>query len=219
MMTFDCKYNQVKVFADELELSAENQIRAMCEQPFMEGSKIRIMPDVHAGKGCTIGTTMTIGDYVVPSMVGVEIGCGMLTAKLEEKRLNLPALDSFIRQNIPHGRDVRERAHRSHGRIQFDELKCYKKIDTRRGKESLGTLGGGNHFIEVDRGEDGDLYLVIHTGSRNMGLRVAELYQKKAYNAVGGESSLRSLISLLHLLGRTWRTIWLIWSLCRGLPN
>ena len=116
MITLDCKYNQIKVFTDELELSAENQLRAMCEQPFMTDSKIRVMPDVHAGKGCTIGTTMTIGDYVVPSMVGVDIGCGMLTIKLEEKRLNLPALDSFIRQNIPHGRDVRERAHRSHGR-------------------------------------------------------------------------------------------------------
>ena len=127
MITLDCKYNQIKVFADVLEASAESQLRAMCEQPFMAGSKIRIMPDVHMGKGCTIGTTMTIGEYVVPSMVGVDIGCGMLTVKLEEKRLNLPKLDSFIRQNIPHGRDVRERAHRSHGRLSFDELRCYKK--------------------------------------------------------------------------------------------
>lgn len=145
---------------------------------------------------------MTIGDYAVPSMVGVDIGCGMLTVKLEEKRLNLPALDSFIRQNIPHGRDVRERTHRSHGRLQFDELRCYKKIDTRRGKESLGTLGGGNHFIEVDKDDDGNLYLVIHTGSRNMGLRVAELYQKKAYNAVGGRKQTEIPYELAPLTGQ-----------------
>ena len=195
-------YNSLKVYADELEPSAEGQLRAMCEQPFMQGSKIRVMPDVHAGKGCTIGTTMTIGDYVVPNMVGVDIGCGMLTIQLEEKRLNLPELDSFIRQNIPHGRDVRERAHRSHGRIQFDELRCYKKIDTRRGKESLGTLGGGNHFIEVDQDDEGSLYLVIHTGSRNMGLRVAELYQKKAYNAIGGRKQSEIPYELAPLSGQ-----------------
>ncbi|NBI77344.1 RNA-splicing ligase RtcB [Anaerotruncus colihominis] len=202
MLTLDCKYNQVKVFTDELEPSAEGQIRAMCEQPFMKDSKIRIMPDVHAGKGCTIGTTMTIRDTVVPSMVSVDIGCGMLTVKLEEKRLNLPKLDSFIRQNIPHGRDVRERPHRSHGRIRLEELRCYKKIDTRRGKESLGTLGGGNHFIEVNKDEEGSLYLVIHTGSRNMGLRVVELYQKKAYNAVGGRKQTEIPYELSPLTGQ-----------------
>lgn len=202
MITLDCKYNAVKVFTEELEPSAESQIRAMCQQPFMEGSKIRIMPDVHAGKGCTIGTTMTIKDYVVPNMVGVDIGCGMLTIKLKEKRLDLPALDSFIRQNIPHGRDVRERAHRSHGRIQFEDLRCYKKFDTKRGKESLGTLGGGNHFIEVDKDDAGDLYLVIHTGSRNPGLRLAEFYQKKAYAAAGGRKQTAIPYELAPLTGQ-----------------
>lgn len=202
MLTLNCKYNQVKVFTDELEPSAEGQIRAMCEQPFLAGSKIRIMPDVHAGKGCTIGTTMTIGEYAVPSMVGVDIGCGILTVKLKEKRLNLPELDSLIRQNIPHGRDVRERAHRGHGRIRLEELRCYKKVDTRRAKESLGTLGGGNHFIEVDRDDEDNLYLVIHTGSRNMGLRVAELYQKKAYNAVGGRKQTEIPYELAPLTGQ-----------------
>ena len=186
MILIEGKYNQAKVFADELELFAEGQIKALCEQPFVVGSNIRIMPDVHAGKGCTIGTTMTIGDYVVPNLVGADIGCGMLAVKLEEKRINLPELDSFIRQNIPHGRDVRERTHRSHGRIDLEELHCYKKVDTRRAKESLGTLGGGNHFIEIDKDDDGNIYLVIHTGSRNLGLKVAELYQKQAYNAIGG---------------------------------
>lgn len=194
-------YGEAKVFTNELDNSASGQIKALCEQPFITGSKIRIMPDVHAGKGCTIGTTMTIGDYVVPNLVGVDIGCGMLTVQLEEKRLNLPELDSFIHQNIPYGRDVRERTHRSHGRITLEDLRCYKKVDTRRAKESLGTLGGGNHFIEVDKDDDGTLYLVIHTGSRNLGLRVAELYQKKAYNAVGGRKQNEIPYELAYLTG------------------
>ena len=150
MLTLDCKYNQIKIFTDELESSAESQLRAMCEQPFMQDSKIRIMPDVHAGKGCTIGTTMTIGEYVVPNMVGVDIGCGMLTVRLKEKRLNLPELDSFIRNNIPHGRDVRDKPHRSHGRIQLDELRCYNKLDT------LVPLGGlqklNNVYMDYNKG-------------------------------------------------------------------
>lgn len=194
-------YGEAKVFTNELDSSASGQIKALCEQPFIAGSKIRIMPDVHAGKGCTIGTTMTIGDYVVPNLVGVDIGCGMLTVQLEEKRLNLPELDSFIHQNIPYGRDVRERTHRSHGRINLEDLRCYKKVDTRRAKESLGTLGGGNHFIEVDKDDDGTLYLVIHTGSRNLGLRVAELYQKRAYNAVGGRKQTEIPYELAYLTG------------------
>ncbi len=194
-------YGVAKVFTDELEQSAGGQIKALCEQPFIVGSKIRIMPDVHAGKGCTIGTTMTIGDYVVPNLVGVDIGCGMLTVQLAEKRLNLPELDSFIRQNIPYGRAVRERSHRSHGRINLEDLRCYKKVDTRRAKESLGTLGGGNHFIEVDKDDNGNLYLVIHTGSRNLGLRVAELYQKKAYNSIGGRKQTEIPYELAPLTG------------------
>ena len=108
-------YATAKVYTDFIEPSAEGQIRALCDQPFGAGSKIRIMPDVHTGKGCTIGTTMTVDDFVVPNLVGVDIGCGMDVVRLEEKRINLPELDSFITKNIPHGRDVRERPHRSHG--------------------------------------------------------------------------------------------------------
>lgn len=186
MVIIQGEYNSAAVYTDELESSAEGQIRTLCNQPFTVGSNIAIMPDVHAGKGCTIGTTMTVGEFVVPCLVGVDIGCGMLTVRLKEKRINLPSLDSFIRQNIPCGRDVRERPHRSHGRISLEDLRCYRKIDSRRAKESLGTLGGGNHFIEIDRDDEENLYLVIHTGSRNPGLRVAEFYQKKAYDSVGG---------------------------------
>ena len=195
-------YNEAKVFTDELEPSAAGQIKALCDQPFAAGSSIRIMPDVHAGRGCTVGTTMTIRDSVVPNLVGVDIGCGMETVILKEKRLNLPALDSFIRNNIPSGRDIRERSHRSHGRIHIDELRCYKKLDTRRARESLGTLGGGNHFIEVDKDDSDDLYLVIHTGSRNLGLKVAEYYQKKAYKAVGGRAQSEIPYELSPLTGQ-----------------
>ena len=124
-------------------------------------------------------------DKIVPNLVGVDIGCGMETVKLKAKRLELPKLDNFIRQNIPCGRDIREKVHCSHERIDLGELRCIHKLDMRRAKESLGTLGGGNHFIEVDKDSD-DLYLVIHSGSRNLGLKVAEYYQKKAYEAVGG---------------------------------
>ena len=186
MIEINGQYTSAKVFTDNLEDSARTQIETLTNLPLSEGSTIRVMPDVHQGKGCTIGLTMTVHDKVVPSFVGVDIGCGMLTVKLEEKRIELPKLDSFIRQNIPYGRDVRERTHRSHGRLDIYDLRCVKKIDIRRAKESLGTLGGGNHFIEVDT--DGDsLYLVIHTGSRNLGLRVAEWYQKKAYQNCGGK--------------------------------
>lgn len=194
------KYNTALVYTDNLEPSAAGQIKAFCDMEYSSGSNIRIMPDVHAGKGCTIGTTMTVTDKIVPNIVGVDIGCGMLTVKLKEKRLELPKLDSFIRQNIPFGRNVRERAHRSHGRIDIYELECVKKIDTRRAKESIGTLGGGNHFIEIDT--DGDsLYLVIHTGSRNLGLRVAEYYQKTAYNACGGRAQSEIPYELAFLEG------------------
>jgi len=194
-------YSTAKIYTDTLEGSAEGQILTMCNQPFTENSKIRIMPDVHTGKGCTIGTTMTIGDKVVPNLVGVDIGCGMETVKLKTKRAELPKLDSFIRQNIPSGMSVREKPHRSHGRIDIDELRCIKKLDTRRAKESLGTLGGGNHFIEVDKNGD-DLYLVIHTGSRNLGKKVAEYYQDKAFKALGVRDQTDIPYELAYLEGQ-----------------
>ena len=200
MIEIHGEYGKATVFTDTLEESAAGQIRAFCNQPCSAESKIRIMPDVHAGKGCTIGTTMTIVDKVIPNVVGVDIGCGMLTVKLKEKRIDLPKLDSFIRQNIPYGRNVRDRPHRSHGRLDISELNCIKKVDIRRAKESLGTLGGGNHFIEIDSDGKG-LYLVIHTGSRNLGLRVAEYYQKVAYKECGGKAQSEIPYEFAYLTG------------------
>ena len=195
-------YNTAIVFTDAIEPSAAGQIKTLCDQPYVKGCAIRIMPDVHAGKGCTIGTTMTISDNVVPNMVGVDIGCGMETVKLKDKRLNLPELDSFIRKNIPYGFAVRERPHRSHGRINLEALRCFNKLkNTRRIEHSLGTLGGGNHFIEAGKDDDGVLYLVIHTGSRNVGLQVANFYQDKAYQSIGGRNQKAIPYELASLSG------------------
>ena len=201
MMEINGTFANAIVYTDEIESSAIGQIQALCDQPFAAGSKIRIMPDVHTGKGCTIGTTMTVGEYVVPNLVGVDIGCGMDVVFLKEKRINLPTLDSFISKNIPHGRDVREKPHRNSERIDLSELECFGSIDTRRALESIGTLGGGNHFIEVDRDEEENLYLIIHTGSRNLGLQVAEYYQKLAYESVGGRSQNEIPFELAYLSG------------------
>ena len=201
MVEIKGRYGTAVIFTDELETSAIGQIKAFCDQKYSAESKIRIMPDVHAGKGCVIGTTMTIADKIVPNLVGVDIGCGMLTVKLREKRIDLPKLDSFIRRNIPYGREVRERPHRSHGRLDISSLRCAGKIDTRRAKECLGTLGGGNHFIEIDHDEDA-LYLVIHSGSRNPGLRVAEYYQEVAYKACGGRAQSEIPYELAFLSGK-----------------
>ncbi len=202
MFEINGKYASAKVFADVAEPSAIGQITALCNQPFAENSKIRIMPDVHAGKGCTIGTTMTVTDKIVPNLVGVDIGCGMETVKLKEKRIDLSRLDSFIRQQIPSGFSVRERPPRGHEKIDIERLRCFRKVDTRRALESLGTLGGGNHFIEVDKGEDG-LYLVIHTGSRNLGLCVAEYYQDRAYRDLCAEGQTDVPYALAYLTGQS----------------
>ncbi len=202
MLEINGVYANAIVYTDEIESSAAGQIQALCDQPFAAGAKIRIMPDVHTGKGCTIGTTMTVGEYVVPNLVGVDIGCGMDVVLLKEKRVNLPALDAFISKNIPHGRDVREKAHRNSRQIDISELECFQYIDTRRAAESIGTLGGGNHFIELDRDEEGNLYLVIHTGSRNLGLQVAEYYQKQAYERGGGRSQTEIPFELAYLTGK-----------------
>ena len=169
--------NTAICYATIIEDEAIEQIRRMCDYPLTEGSRIRIMPDVHAGAGCTIGTTMTITDKVVPNIVGVDIGCGMYTVQLAEKEIDFEKLDAAA-HDIPSGRDVWE------GRIErfnLTELRCYRYLnDAVRLERSLGTLGGGNHFIEVDRAADGTNYLVIHSGSRNLGKQVAEYYQKLA---------------------------------------
>lgn len=171
------KVNTAFCYATVVEDEAIEQIRRMCDYPLTEGSRVRIMPDVHAGKGCTIGTTMTITDKVVPNIVGVDIGCGMYTVNLGKTELDFEKLDEVV-HGIPSGRTVWEGRQE---RFDLTALSCHRSLQNTKWLErSLGTLGGGNHFIEVDQAMDGTKYLVIHSGSRNLGKQVAELYQQLA---------------------------------------
>ena len=204
MIILSGKYNSAEVFADTLDNASTAQIIELCNQKFTEGLQIRIMPDVHAGAGCTIGTTMTVGDRVVPNLVGVDIGCGMETVKLKEKHIELQKLDKLIYSRIPSGAEVRETPHRYIERINLAELYCVEHINFQRAENSVGTLGGGNHFIEVDKGEDGSLYIVIHSGSRHLGLETAKYYQEEAYRRLNrsSEKEVNELIARLKAEGR-----------------
>ena len=179
-------YNQAKVFTRDLEPTARKQIEDLVNQPFTQGSQIRIMPDVHAGAGSTIGTTMTIKDKLAPNKVGVDIGCGMATIRPRHDSVDFKGLDWLIRREIPSGFAIRKRPHRYLDKINLKKLRCReggkndKRLRMDRAQLSLGSLGGGNHFIEVNRDEKGRLYLVVHSGSRNLGLQVALFYQRKA---------------------------------------
>ena len=177
MVEIKGKYNEAKCFTSELEDGAYEQIKAVCDTEAFAKSKIRIMPDVHSGKGCTIGTTMTITDKIVPSMVGVDIGCGMYTVYLGNIDIDFEKVDE-VAHFIPSGKKVWEGRQE---RFDLTALRCYRNLrDTKRLERSLGTLGGGNHFIEIDVDEEGGKYLVIHSGSRNLGTQVAEYYQQIA---------------------------------------
>ena len=171
------KYNTAKCFADTIDSIAREQIKAVCDTEAYAASKIRIMPDVHAGTGCTVGTTMTVTDKVAPAMVGVDIGCGMYTVYLGRIDIDFERLDAAA-HSIPSGRDVWEQVSES---FDLTVLRCYDGLrDMKRLERSLGTLGGGNHFIEIDEDDKGGKYLVIHSGSRNLGTQVAQIYQQIA---------------------------------------
>lgn len=179
----------LKIFTENIEQEALDQINTLIEQPAFSDCKIRIMPDVHAGAGCVIGFTADLGDKVIPNIVGVDIGCGMLTVGLGQIDIDFEQLDRVIREKIPSGRNIHE------GRIikfpVIQELRCYRELkDTKRFERSIGTLGGGNHFIEVDIDDEGCKYLVIHSGSRNLGKQVAEYYQKLAIELMQGKDKL-----------------------------
>ena len=175
------RYNEAWVYTDVVDQKALDQIRELCDQEFTEGSRIRIMPDVHAGAGCTIGTTMTIRDKIVPNLVGVDIGCGMLAVCPGKIDLDQARLDDLIYRKIPAGMTVRDNPHPYNREIDLTALRCYKHINHDYACLSLGTLGGGNHFIEADTDEGGAVWLVVHTGSRHLGLEVANYYQKEGF--------------------------------------
>ena len=177
MLEIKGKVNTAICYASVIEDDAIEQIRRMCDYEFTEGSKIRIMPDVHSGKGCTIGTTMTVIDKAVPNIVGVDLGCGMYTVNLGKVEIDFEKLDEACHY-VPSGMNVWQGRQE---RFDLEKLRCYRALkDSKRLERSLGTLGGGNHFIEVDVAPDGTKYLVIHTGSRNLGKQVAEIYQNLA---------------------------------------
>lgn len=184
MIELSGKYNIAKVFTDNIEQTATSQIIELCNQEFIKDSKIRIMPDCHAGAGCTIGTTMTIEDKVVPNLVGVDIGCGMLTVKLKDEEIDFQKLDEVIRRYVPSGQSVRQTYHRNNSKIDLQELRCKSKLNIDRAMKSLGSAGGGNHFIECNIDSKSNLYLVIHSGSRYLGKQVAEYYQDLAFKTL-----------------------------------
>lgn len=204
MLEVSGKYNQAKIFTDVVDQASIAQVIELCNQEFTAGSRIRLMPDVHAGAGCTVGTTMTITDRVVPNLVGVDIGCGMETARLREDHLELQKLDKLIREKIPSGFAVRSAVHRYADQIDLEELCCFRHVQMLRAEKSIGTLGGGNHFIEVDRDEEGQLYVVIHSGSRRLGLEVAKYYQEEGYKVLNqtDQASLDRLIAEMRAAGR-----------------
>lgn len=197
-------HNIAVCYTSQLEDKAADQIKTVCDQEAFADCKIRIMPDVHAGKGCTIGTTMTITDKIVPGMVGVDIGCGMETVLLDTNEIDFERLDKCIHKCIPAGFEIRDRAHKFADEVDLFELRCARHVNIDRAVKSIGTLGGGNHFIEIDRADTGELYLVVHSGSRHIGCEVAEYYQQEGYNALCGNAQfqLEEVIAGLKAEGR-----------------
>lgn len=204
MIAIKGKYNEATIFTDVVDSASIAQVLELCNQEFTAGSRIRLMPDIHAGAGCTIGTTMTITDKVVPNLVGVDIGCGMETIRIRERHLELQKLDKLIYEKIPSGFGIRAKPHPYLRQIDLSQLYCAGQVDLLRAEKSIGTLGGGNHFIEVDRDDEGNLYLVVHSGSRHLGVEVAKYYQEKGYQALNqtDEASLAAVVAHMKAEGR-----------------
>lgn len=204
MIEIKGKYNEAKIFTDVVDSASIAQVLELCNQDFAAGSRIRLMPDIHAGAGCTIGTTMTIKDKVVPNLVGVDIGCGMETVHVRERHIDLQKLDKLIYERIPAGFLIREKTHRYFDQIDLNELHCSHSVNLVRAEKSIGTLGGGNHFIEVDKDDEGNLYIVVHSGSRHLGVEVANYYQDEGYRILNGtdKDSIKDIISRMKKEGR-----------------
>lgn len=204
MLELKGKYADARVFTDVVDNESISQVINLLNQPYVEGTKIRMMPDIHAGAGCTIGTTMTISDKVCPNLVGVDIGCGMETIRIRETHIEPQKLDKVIREGIPSGFSIREKTHRFVSEIDLSKLFCAKYVNMDRALCSIGTLGGGNHFIEANKDDAGNIYVVIHSGSRHLGLQVANYYQDAAYKSLTtySQEELSSIIEKLKAEGR-----------------
>lgn len=187
MIVVNGEYGEAKIFTDDVDDESIKQIKTLVDNQIVEGQTVRMMPDVHAGNGCVIGTTMTVTDKISPSLVGVDIGCGMATLKFDVDEIckssdkHLEELDYVIKKHVPAGFNRRDTPHDFVKFTDIESLKCIEHVDINGGgRLSLGTLGGGNHFIEVNKGKNDDLYLVVHSGSRNLGLQVCNYYTKQA---------------------------------------
>ena len=176
METVNGKYADAVIFTEDLEDYARAQIQMICDNEVAENSNIRIMPDVHPGKVGPIGLTMTVGKRIIPNLLGIDIGCGMSLVKLKEKRMEFQKLDKVIREKIPSGFAVRDSIHHKAEEFDFERLYCCKNINKEKAGLSLGSLGSGNHFIEVDKDEKGSLYIIVHSGSRHLGKEVTDYY-------------------------------------------
>ena len=197
------RYATAKVFTDDVDNESISQVIQFLNQPIAEGQTIRMMPDIHPGAGCTIGTTMTITDKVVPNLVGTDIGCGMEVVYLDCDEIDFKRFDHIVHHKVPHGYKKRAVPHRFMKDFDLTELRCYFKIEAgNEGSFSLGTLGGGNHFIEVNRTSDGSLILVIHSGSRRIGADVCEYYQNEALKEFKRFHNMASDRNLIYCEGR-----------------
>lgn len=184
MKTVKGIYAEAKIFTDDAEEYALAQVKMICDNQVAEGSKIRLMPDIHPGKAGPVGLSITITDKIIPQLLGVDLGCGMTCVKLNKNNADFRKLDRVIRENVPSGFAIRKEPHYMAEGFPWEKLRCARHINRQKAERSLGTLGGGNHFIELDKNEDGDLYLVIHTGSRHLGAEVAEYYTRLAHTSL-----------------------------------
>lgn len=193
MKTINGIYCSANIFttnqsATAIDPYALAQLQMLCDNEVSKGCKIRVMPDVHPGKVCTIGLTTTIGDKIMPNLIGLDIGCGITLAKIKSKKVEFERLDTIIRERIPSGFAIRKKPHRFSEHFDLERLFCYPNINREKALLSLGTLGGGNHFIELDKDEEGNLYAVIHSGSRRLGKEVTEYYLQKGHNALKADN-------------------------------
>jgi len=203
MFELQGKYATAKIFSDDVDNDSISQVIQFLNQPFAESQTIRMMPDIHAGRGCTIGTTMTITDKVVPNLVGSDIGCGMEVLYLDGDEIDFERLDNIIRTKVPHGYDKRRVPHHFMKNFDLTQLRCYFKLEAgSEGNFDLGTLGGGNHFIEINKTQDDGLIMVIHSGSRRIGADVCEYYQNKALKEFKKHHNMASNKDLIYCEGR-----------------
>ena len=206
MFEISGKYNNAKIYATTVDNASYAQVLRMCNTEKLRGSRIAMMPDMHAAEGCTVGTSMTIGEYVNPAFVGGDIGCGMQVFKLSDKDVDFARLDNFIRERIPSGAKIHERSIFNSRLVNLDDLYCYDYIRHETVLKSFGTLGGGNHFIEMARGTDEKLYLIIHSGSRRLGRDVAQYHQVQAFfgqHGITAEEAVRKRIKVSDIKSTT----------------